>query len=114
MKKLVLVPAIAATMLLLAGCDDESAAARVCLNDHGVRVDDQNCNTRTAGYNPWLYRWYYMTRGSYAPAVGRPAFGGSYAASPSETYVPASSGGGVVRGGFGATSEAHGFGGFGE
>ena len=112
-----LTTAISAAMLACSArnsADEWQAGSntRVCTDDWGNRVADDNC---TNAVHPH-FNWYYISRGGYVPQGGGTVSGGSYVPSGSaESYgtapltVPP---GAVVRGGFGASAEAHG--GFGE
>jgi hypothetical protein len=108
----------------LSGCDQhkdqgwEASAGptRVCVDQQGKRVPEDQCaaNRPAGGVSPFL--WYYLgslNRGGYAPAYGGVVGGGSYQPRPGVVYgaLPP---GGIARGGFGATARSFGgLGGFG-
>ncbi len=118
MKKfnLPLTTAISAAMLACAGCSHDrdwqtSDNTRVCVDQSGNRVRDDECYRRTGvGISPFL--WYYIARGGYVPSYGGRVAGGAYqpATSP-ESYhsAPATApAGAVTRGGFGSIGAGHG------
>ena len=97
------------------GWDSAGAPTRVCVDQQGRRVPEDQCGApRTTGGGVSPFLWYYLGtlgRGSYAPGYGGLVGGGSYRPSPSVSYGAAPAEGGIARGGFGAT--AHSFGGLG-
>lgn len=84
MKKILVIPAVAA--LLLSGCGDDSteyelAAAAVCTAPDGTRVDDSYCNPNSdAALNGFL--WYYMAANLAQPAIGTQVVHNTYYSSP--------------------------------
>jgi len=120
-KKLWLVPAMAAAAIA-AGCgsnpkpplgQDQGTDWQTCTDQQGRVVDERQCDPRTAGYRPGLFRWYYYPWGGRPYPIGwLIPMGGSY----SNTLLPgvptpsmvargvvSGSRAGVVRGGFGKT-----------
>jgi hypothetical protein len=108
MKRLWLIPPLAAAAIA-AGCGSkpkppqgqgQGAGWQTCTDQQGRVVDDSQCDSRSTGYRPGLFRWYYYPFGGnpYPIGYGVP-LGGTYSATP-HPGVPRA---GVVRGGFGAT-----------
>ena len=96
------------------GWDSAAQPTRVCVDQQGKRVPENECATQHTGVGVSPFLWYYLGtlgRGSYAPSYGGMVTGGSYRASPGVSYGAAPAAGGIVRGGFGGT--AHSFGGLG-
>lgn len=85
----IFIPALSAALLSLTGCDQ--SGSKVCVDKNNKVVDDGSC--RGAQHS-----WRYYGHGSYVPAVGSVAAGGSSEPAAGESY-------GVSRGGFG---EGHG------
>jgi hypothetical protein len=117
-KRLWLVPPLAAAAIA-AGCGSnpqgqgQGTGWQTCTDRQGRIVDERQCDSRTGGYNPMLYRWYYYPYGGrpYPLGWGVP-LGGSYSNEtrpgiPTRSLgIPSGSAGsrtGVVRGGFGQT-----------
>ena len=114
MKRLWLIPALAAAAIA-AGCGSKPQAPQgqgdsgwqTCTDQQGRIVDERQCDTRSAGYRPGLYRWYYYPFGGrpYPLGYGVP-LGGTYSNDPvagirsASGAVPRAT---VVRGGFGQT-----------
>ncbi len=98
------------------GWDASAGPARVCVDQQGKRVPEDQCMQGHAGGGVSPFLWYYLGslgRGGYAPGYGGLVGGGSYQPRPGVIYgaVPPS---GIVRGGFGATARSFGgLGGFG-
>jgi hypothetical protein len=102
--------------LLAAGCGTKSnpnngwTAAEntaVCTDQQGKRVDDRNCDTRTAYAGGPHYGWYYLGRGGYVPGIGGYARGGSYAAPAGSHFTRAGvSAASIARGGFGSSAHS--------
>jgi len=112
---------LAVSAAMLAGCDqdngwgDGQGPVRVCVDQQGRRVAEDQCATpRPGGGNPFL--WYYLgrlNRGAGVPAYGGAVSGGSYQASSGVSYGSAPAAG-ISRGGFGSTAEGFGGEGAGE
>jgi hypothetical protein len=115
MKRLWLIPPLAAAAMA-AGCGSnpqqgqgQGAGWQTCTDQQGRVVDERQCDSRSAGYRPGLFHWYYYPYGGrpYPIGYGVP-LGGSYSNEP-RAGVPTSMGiagaprAGVVRGGFGQT-----------
>jgi hypothetical protein len=121
MKRLWLIPPLAAAALA-AGCGSKPAPPQgqgdgtgwqTCTDQQGRVVDERQCDSRSAGYRPGLFHWYYYPFGGrpYPLGYGVP-LGGTYSNEP-RPGVPTQSMGvpgggsaprsGVVRGGFGQT-----------
>jgi len=107
--KLVLVPTVSAAILSLTACEKHPDAARVCVDENHVRVADGECGSTTHGGGAYVYRWYYLSRDTYAPGVGGYVTGGSDTPMAETSYGSA-----AERGGFGAEGGHGFFGGFGE
>ena len=100
--------------LLAAGCGPKFDAKNgwtaaentaVCTDQQGRRVEDRNCDTRTAYAGGTHYGWYYLGRGSYVPGIGGYARGGSYAAPAGSHFTRAGvSAASIARGGFGSSA----------
>ena len=100
--------------LLAAGCGPKFDAKNgwtaaentaVCTDQQGRRVEDRNCDTRTAYAGGPHYGWYYLGRGSYVPGIGGWARGGSYAAPAGSHFTRAGvSAASIARGGFGSSA----------
>ncbi len=94
-----------AASAVLASCEQQDAAVRVCVDAQGRRTPDAGCATSpaTGGYRGG--GWYYLggaNRGSGdVPPVGGQVLGGSYTPDPTATYAAAPEEG-VSRGGFGS------------
>jgi hypothetical protein len=119
MKRLWLIPSLAAAAIA-AGCGSRPRPApgpgdggwQTCTDQQGHIVDEHQCDARTAGYRPGLYRWYYYPYGGrpYPIGYGVP-LGGSYSNEPRPGVATQTLGvpgggaprSGVVRGGFGTT-----------
>jgi hypothetical protein len=100
---------LAAASAALAACGDagQDDAWRVCVDNQGRRIVDQQCpatGTTSSGSH-----WYYM-RGA-APAIGGYVSGGSTSADDRVSYVSPPAEGGISRGGFGSTAGESGDGG---
>jgi hypothetical protein len=119
-KKLWLIPPLAAAAIA-AGCGSKPQAPQgqgdggwqTCTDQQGRIVDERQCDSRSVGYRPGLYRWYYYPYGGrpYPLGYGVP-LGGTYSDEPyrgirtSTMGVPTSGAtphGSVTRGGFGST-----------
>ena len=114
MKRLWLIPPLAAAAIA-AGCGSKPQAPQgqgdggwqTSTDQQGRIVDERQCDTRSAGYRPGLYRWYYYPFGGrpYPLGYGVP-LGGTYSSDPvagirsASGAVPRAN---VVRGGFGRT-----------
>lgn len=129
-RKLLLTPAMAATLASLSACSSgdewsEGAVAdrdtRVCVNQAGQRVLDDECDERSSRYVRGSGSgWFYLGRGSRLPfygdsvrdsrvgAVGSsvPEPGRSYASAPASTNMTRSAA--VSRGGFGSSGRSFG------
>lgn len=93
------------------GWDAAGEPSRVCVDQQGKRVPENECAPAHTGGGVSPFLWYYLgtlNRGGYAPGYGGLVSGGSYRASPGLSYVAAPAEGGIARGGFGGT--AHSFG----
>ena len=121
MKRLWLIPPLAAAAIA-AGCGSkpqppqgqgQGAGWQTCTDQQGRVVDERQCDARSTGYRPGLYRWYYYPFGGrpYPLGYGVP-LGGTYSNEPHpgvSTRTLGVPGGaaapraGVVRGGFGKT-----------
>ncbi len=132
-KKLILTSAMAASLTALSGCssndewnedlvaDNDTA---ICVDDQGMRIDDDACDNDGSGYYGGYYgkkyKKYYLNRGSKVPYYGdsvrdtRHKFSGGYAAKPGATYAAAPSASKVTRsqavsrGGMGSSSRSYG------
>jgi hypothetical protein len=96
--KLVLVPAVSAALLAF-GCNGPQTSARVCVDQDGRRLPDDQC--RDPRYRSSFHHWYYMSHGGVTPAVGAYVLGRSSASRSSGV-------GSVSRGGFGSSAHASG------
>lgn len=131
-KQLGLTTAMAATLTALGACstatDDDwdsgpiaQSDTRVCVNQNGERIDEDECEGGRRYYHGSGVGWYYMGRGSRLPYIGdsvrnsrygfvgssMPMPGVNYASAPSAANMTRSSA--RARGGFG--SSGRGFGG---
>jgi hypothetical protein len=120
MKRLWLIPPLAAAAIA-AGCGSRpqppqgqgDGGWQTCTDQQGRVVDERQCDSRSAGYRPGLYHWYYYPYGGrpYPLGYGVP-LGGTYSSEPRPgvpTQTMGAPGGsaprsGVVRGGFGKTA----------
>jgi hypothetical protein len=100
--KLVLVPAVSAALLAF-GCDGSRTSTRVCVDQQGRRLPDDQC--RDNRYRSSFHHWYYVTGGGAMPPFGATVRGGS---SSSGSSSPASGFSSVSRGGFGSSAHASG------
>lgn len=112
------------TLFLVAACASSAIAAgcgsrrqdgwQTCVDQQGRVADERQCDSRTSGSSPFLYRWYYYPYGGrpYPIGYGVP-LGGTYSSEPfagvSRAGVApgtgrADPGGSTVRGGFGSTA----------
>ncbi len=126
MKRLWIIPSLAAAAIA-AGCGSkpqppqgqgqgqgQGAGWQTCTDQQGRIVDERQCDSRSTGYHPGLYRWYYYPYGGrpYLLGYGVP-LGGSYSNEPRPGVATQTMGvpgagssaprNGVVRGGFGHT-----------
>jgi hypothetical protein len=113
MKRLWLIPPLAAAAIA-AGCGSkpqpplgqgQGAGWQTCTDQQGRVVDERQCDPRSTGSRPGLYRWYYYPFGGrpYPLGYGVP-LGGTYSKEPRPgvaTQTMGVPGAGVVRGGFG-------------
>lgn len=111
----VTVGAVAATIAVIAiASDDDYDHAAVCVDQTTQeRVDDDVCDDdHRSGFHGGGAGWYYIARGSQAPAIGQRAVGGAWSAPGGDSYSAGfdRSGGVVTRGGFSGSS-SHSFGG---
>src|SRR5471030_1351847 len=105
MNRLWLVPSLAAAAIA-AGCGSnpqslppqaqgqgQGAGWQTCTDQQGRVVDERQCDTRTSGYRPGLFHWYYYPYGGspYPIGWGVP-FGGSYSNAPVAGVVTRSNG----------------------
>ncbi len=102
MKKLdgISLTAVLAAAAALGACGENESAWRVCVDDQGRRVVDDQC-AAPAGHGAFAH-WYY-SRGS-APALGGTVSGGSSQAEDGVSYASPPSEG-ITRGGFGGTAD---------
>lgn len=105
-----------ATALLASGCGPSTDVARsdvaVCRDANGVRTADANCARSGGGHGAngailGAATWYYLSRGSVVPAMGRPLGGGFTTPRAGTSYARASSAT-VSRGGFGMSARGGG------
>ncbi len=122
-KKLTLTMSLAAALAGLAGCsdgDDYRAAGntRVCADDWGQRIADDNCERRGGGGHflylgrgaPIPYYYDNLNDRRYAGYVSRtPPAGGSFLRAPAGTNMARSSA--ISRGGLGSSARSFGRGG---
>ncbi|WP_242139596.1 MULTISPECIES: hypothetical protein [unclassified Sphingomonas] len=108
-----------ATALLASGCGPSTDVARsdvaVCRDANGVRTADANCARSGGGHGMngaimGAAAWYYLSRGSVVPAMGRPLAGGYMSPRAGTSYARASAAT-VSRGGFGMSARGGGGGG---
>jgi hypothetical protein len=123
MKRLWLIPSLAAAAMA-AGCGSkppapqgqgQGAGWQTCTDQQGRVVDDRQCDARSTGYRPGMFRWYYYPWGGrpYPLGYGVP-LGGVYSNEPrpgvaTSLGIPGARSG-VVRGGFGKTGAGAGAG----
>ncbi len=109
-----------ATALLASACGPSTDVARsdvaVCRDANGVRTADANCARSGGGHGMngaimGAAAWYYLSRGSVVPPIGRPLAGGFTTPRAGARYARASAAT-VSRGGFGASARS-GYGGVG-
>lgn len=98
------VGAVALVTVGLSGCSREPDYdyAGVCVDEQtNTRVTDDRCDGHTSGFHGG-FGWYFIPRGTVAPAVGATATGGTL--SPARNAWTgrgmSESGGTVTRGGF--------------
>lgn len=109
-----------ATALLASACGPSTDVAKsdvaICRDANGVRTADANCARGTGGHGMngaimGAAAWYYLSRGSVVPPMGRAVSGGFTSPRAGASYARASAAT-VSRGGFGMS--ARGGGGSGE
>lgn len=99
--------------LIWAGSSDDPDYQALCVDQSGNRIDDDYCDDDGSRSGVGGYAWYYLRKGSRAPALGAKATGGTFVA-PSSYSVKRggiSASGGVIKGGFGGSSRGSGVGG---
>jgi hypothetical protein len=102
----------------LSGCDQHqdngwqasSGPTRVCVDQQGHRVADDQCAPQHQGGGVSPFLWYYLgtlNRSTGVPGYGGVVTGGAFTPSPGVRYgaAPAS---GIARGGFGGTASSFG------
>ncbi len=97
--------AVLAAAAAAAGCHQNrdwqasNTPARVCVDDQGRRMPDEDCAQRRGGSRLWYY-FSGLNRGARPPPLGGRVSGGSVIPTAGLAYRDAP--GGVLRGGFGA------------
>lgn len=114
-----LTTAISAAMLVSTGCGSDkewqtNSNTKVCVDNSGQRIPEDECRNQVSTGGTPLYRWYYISRGGYVPTYYNPVGGGSLLPDEDEeSYAPAPArapAGAVTRGGFGSFGEGSGSG----
>ncbi|WP_456786995.1 hypothetical protein [Cellulomonas sp. P5_C5] len=104
-----------AVALLLSGCASNTDYQGVCIDkDTQTRLDDESCDDSDPGYVGGSHGWFFLARGTSAPAVGDTVASGSgippVGTSSVRGGVSADGGtvsGSTTRGGFGFHSSGH-------